>query len=148
MAQANNAIIRLFHFALFISACRYTHQRNHPMHSAPAARAVTQEATEIARRMIADMTGPNGQFVPIDQQHQYNQQQSPFYNQHHQQHQNRDLEMQQQQQQHTSRDPRYEPFVTSSGNSDANIPIAPPPEIMVQSPSAKERETHPAFRAR
>ena len=108
------------------------------MHSVPAARAVTQEATEIARRMIADMTGPNGQFVPIDQQHQYNQQ-----------HQTRDLEMQQQlQQQLTSRDPRYEPFVPSSGTSDAHIPIAPPPEIMVQSPSMNEPERHPAFRAR
>ncbi|KAL2037965.1 hypothetical protein N7G274_009184 [Stereocaulon virgatum] len=135
-------LIMLFHFALFISACRYTHQRNHPMRSVPAAHAVTQEATEIARKMIADMTGPNGQFVPIDKQHQYKQQQLHFYNQ------TRDLEMQQQQQQNTSRDPRSQPLVTSSGNSDANIPIAPPPEIMVRSPSANEKETHPAFRAR
>ena len=34
------------------------------MHSAPYARAITEEATEIARKIIPDMTGPNGGFIP------------------------------------------------------------------------------------
>lgn len=37
---------------------------------------------------------------------------------------------------------RHKPF-SSSGNSDVNIPIAPPPEILVENPSPSE--THPAF---
>ena len=145
-------ICRLFHFALFISACRYTHQRRHPTYSAPYARALTEEATEIARKMIADMTGPNGGFIPTNHQ----QQQPLLYNQQ-QQGQDRDLEMQQehqesytiqqhntaQEQKEQGMERRHEPF-SSSGNSDANIPIAPPPEIMVESPSPSE--THPAFR--
>lgn len=60
---------RLFHFALFISACRYTNARRDTVTS-KQARAITAEATEIARKMIADMTGPNGGFIPRNQAQQ------------------------------------------------------------------------------
>ena len=40
---------RLFHFALFVSACRYTHQRRR-------ARGTSQAAATIAREMVAEMT--------------------------------------------------------------------------------------------
>ncbi|CAD6591275.1 MAG: hypothetical protein ASARMPRED_005290 [Alectoria sarmentosa] len=59
-------IVLLFHFALFISACRSTNDRRRTVTSLQA-RAITAEATEIARRMIADMTGPHGAFIPMNQ---------------------------------------------------------------------------------
>lgn len=62
-------VVLLFHFALFISACRYTHARRQS-DTSRQARAITAEATEIARKMIADMTGPNGGFIPINQAQQ------------------------------------------------------------------------------
>ena len=63
-------ITRLLHFALFISACRYTHARRHNK-SSIRAKAITAEATEIARKMIADLTtGPNVQLQPLLQQPQ------------------------------------------------------------------------------
>ena len=57
------------HFALFISACRYTHARRYGVGS-KHAKAITAEATQIAQQMIADMTGPNGTFRPRSQQRQ------------------------------------------------------------------------------
>ena len=64
--NANPQHPRLFHFALFISACRSTNDRRRTVTSLQA-RAITAEATEIARRMIADMTGPHGAFIPMNQ---------------------------------------------------------------------------------
>ena len=68
-SKSLTAAFRLFHFALFISACRYTNDRRRSVTSRQA-RAITTEATEIARKMIADMTGPNGGFVPRNQAQQ------------------------------------------------------------------------------
>ena len=88
---------RLFHFALFISACRYTHDRRHAT-TTRQARAITAEATEIARRMIADMTGPNGTFIPKNQTLQ-----TASYQPLQQSDKGETMEMRQQQQQQQSR---------------------------------------------
>ena len=53
-------IIMLLHFALFISACRYTHARRYEK-GQQYAKAVTVEATALATNMIRDMGyGPPG----------------------------------------------------------------------------------------
>lgn len=69
VAASMALVVLLFHFALFISACRYTNDRRQSV-TRRQSRAITAEATEIACRMIADMTGPNGGFIPIDRAQQ------------------------------------------------------------------------------
>ena len=50
-------IVMLLHFALFISACRYTHARRYA-NSKRYAKAITDEATAIATKMVKDMGYP------------------------------------------------------------------------------------------
>ena len=50
-------LLVLFHFALFVSACRYTHARKFA-NGRKYAKAITAEATEIARKIITDMGYP------------------------------------------------------------------------------------------
>ena len=50
-------IIMLLHFALFISACRYTHARRYEQ-AGRYAKATTEEATAIATKMVRDMGYP------------------------------------------------------------------------------------------
>lgn len=47
-------IVMLFHFALFISACRYTHARRN-VRGGRYAKAVTDEATVLAGKMVREM---------------------------------------------------------------------------------------------
>ena len=54
---ANPLCHSLFHFALFISACRYEHARRR-------GAGTTAEASKIAQQIIAVLTGPNGSFRP------------------------------------------------------------------------------------
>ena len=67
---ANPSQHRLFHFALFVSACRYEHARRHSAGS-KRAQAITAEATKIAQQMVANMTGPNGSFRPRTPQQEH-----------------------------------------------------------------------------
>ena len=60
-------ILMLFHFAFFISACRYTHARRREKGGA-YARDLTDQATVIAARMVKDMGyPPPGQWQPQPQ---------------------------------------------------------------------------------
>ncbi|KAK4697276.1 hypothetical protein P7C71_g763, partial [Lecanoromycetidae sp. Uapishka_2] len=60
----------LIHFALFISACRYTHARRYN-NSSFKAKAIPAEDNEIARKMVANpSTGSSIQLQPLLQQPQ------------------------------------------------------------------------------
>lgn len=126
---------RLFHFALFISACRYTHAQRYGAAS-NHAKAVTDEATEIARKMIADMTGPNGTFRPISRRQQQTMPESTPLMEQQPTTSGSSFQLPQR---------RYEPMIPGSsavGGSSLATDRSPP-EIMVESPS----DTHPALRA-
>ena len=83
--------------------------------------------------MIAEMTGPNGGFVPIN-----NQQRQPLL----QPDQNADTEMQRQpESQVRGKQPmqqRYEPDEPESSNAAVRwaVPQPPPPEVLVDSPTS------------
>ena len=86
--------------------------------------------------MIAEMTGPNGGFVPIN-----NQQRQPLL----QPDQNADTEMQRQPESQVSgKQPmqqRYEPEEPESSNATVRWAVPqPPPEVLVDSPTSDVAE--------
>lgn len=141
VSSANTLSIRLFHFALFISACRYTHARRYGIGS-KYAKKITAEATEIANKMIADMTGPNGPFRPRSQQQQQPEFQPLMAT-------NPEMQQTSHQSQHSSgKAPelpqrRYSPVSTGGESSNAAADRGPP-QITLASPSLED--THPALR--
>lgn len=62
-------LVMLFHFALFISACRYTHARRHEQ-GGRYAKALTEEATVLAAKMVREMGyAPPGPLPAHEQAH-------------------------------------------------------------------------------
>jgi hypothetical protein len=130
------------------------------------AKAITAEATEIARKMIADLTaGPNAQFRPLLQQPQEQGMQQtggqwPLQQSEAQQPsqpgsrggqppiQQDNTAQQQQVAREQAMQPRYDATspISSAGDSSSNAlgkrVELEPPEIMVESPHS----THPALR--
>ena len=103
--------IRLIHFALFISACRYIHARKNAKYSTSQSKIITAEATEIARKMIAEMN-----LVPANQYYgppQRQQQPLEHY-----------APMQQQQQQQPMRQPTNGPQWPLPHNGEQSSPAS------------------------